>query len=210
MFSGKSAELIRRVKRDRIGGKVVQLFKFRADARYSDEVHIASYDGGALEACPTMTALEIAGQLNMNADSYVIDEVQFYDDGVIELVKGLLDLGKDVLCAGLNLDFRGEPFTFRDSRLTVAELLVRADKIVKLSAVCTCKTNGHVCGAQATRTQRLVSGEAAHFASPVVVLGSTEQYEARCIAHHIVPGKPVLSMISENFFEKPILDKHVV
>lgn len=196
MFSGKTAELIRRVNRLKIAGKTVQLFKFRGDARYASMHEMASFDGAATPAIPTATAADILANLDMSADVFVIDEVQFYDDTIIDLVMTLTSLGKEVIGAGLNLDFRGEPFTFAGSTKTIAELIARADTLIKLSAICTHSDNSARCGRDATRTQRLIEGKPAEFTSPIVQIGSSEQYEARCHMHHLVPGRQVTSVAS--------------
>lgn len=192
MFSGKTAELIRLINRSRIGGKVVQVFKFSDDARYADSSTLASYDGNTLGAIPTITAEDITHNLNMDADVVVIDEVQFYDDTLLDLVICLVDLKKEVVCGGLNLDFRAEPFLFRNSNRGVADILVRADKIIKLSAICTHKTSAKPCGQSATRTQRIINDVPAHYSSPIVMIGAQDSYEARCVTHHFVPGHPSL------------------
>ena len=192
MFSGKTAELIRLINRSRIGGKVVQVFKFTDDARYADASTLASYDGNVLGAIPTLTADDITHNLNMDADVVVIDEVQFYDDAILDLVVCLVDIKKEVVCGGLNLDFRAEPFLFRNSKRGVADILVRADKIIKLSAICTHKADGKPCGQSATRTQRIINEVPAHYSSPVVMIGAQDSYEARCTEHHFVPGHPSL------------------
>lgn len=195
MFSGKTAELIRRVVRLRIGGKSVQLFKYNKDSRYGTPYSMASYNGSAIDATPTGTVKAILEALEIHNDVFVIDEVQFYDDAIVDCVRGLIDLQKDVLCAGLNLDFRGEPFAFAHSQKNVSELLVRADKIVKLSAICTHSPVGEPCGAPATRTQRIIDGVPSAYDSPVVLIGSRESYEARCVRHHFVPGTPLREKI---------------
>lgn len=191
MFSGKSTELIRQIRREQIAEKEMQLFKFGEDARYASPEKLASYDGSMLHATPVARTHDLIALAQPETQLMVIDEIQFFDDIIIDYVSHLVDQGKRVLTAGLNLDFRGEPFPFGyGSRRTIADLLVRADFIVKLSAVCTYReSGGQRCGMEATRTQRLVGGEPAHYSDPIKLIGAQESYEARCVRHHVVPGK---------------------
>lgn len=191
MFSGKSTELIRQIRREQIAEKEMQLFKFGEDARYASPEKLASYDGSMLHAIPVARTHDLIALVQPETQLIVIDEIQFFDDIIIDYVSHLVDQGKRVLTAGLNLDFRGEPFPFgHSSTRTIADLLVRADFIVKLSAVCTYRDiDGQRCGHEATRTQRLCNGEPAHYSDPIKLIGSQESYEARCVRHHVVPGK---------------------
>lgn len=191
MFSGKSTELIRQIRREQIAEKEMQLFKFAEDVRYAPPEALASYDGSTIQAIPVSRTRDLIARLQPETQLVVIDEIQFFDDIIIDYVSHLVDQGKRVMAAGLNLDFRGEPFPFGyGSSRTIADLLVRADFIVKLSAVCTYREQGgQRCGREATRTQRLVGGEPAHYSDPVKMIGAQESYEARCVRHHIVPGK---------------------
>ncbi len=113
-----------------------------------------------------------------NGTLIIIDEVQFFSKTIMEVTQSLLKQGLDVIAAGLDLDFRGEPFGF------MPQLMAAADKITKLTATCT------VCGEKANRTQRIINGEPAHYNDPLILIGGSNKYEARCIKHHIVPGKP--------------------
>ncbi len=195
MFCGKTAELIRRVKRERIAGTHVQIFKFQKDVRYAREDQMASNDGGVLGAIPATASHEIISHLDRACTIVVIDEVQFFDSGIVDVVRSLVERGTHVMCAGLTLDFRGEPFVFSDALRSMADLLVYADDIVQLHAVCTYAEHRTVpCGKSATRTQRIINGHPALYTNPVVVIGSTELYEARCVAHHLVPGKPIIQI----------------
>lgn len=191
MFSGKSTELIRHIRREQIAEKEMQLFKFGEDARYASSEALASYDGSTIHAIPVARTRDMIAAMKPETQLVVIDEAQFFDDVIIDYVSHLVDQGKRVLVAGLNLDFRGEPFPFGyGSRRTIADLIVRADFIVKLSAVCTYReVGGQRCGREATRTQRLCNGEPAQYSDPVKMIGAQESYEARCVRHHVVPGK---------------------
>ncbi|MAG11346.1 MAG: thymidine kinase [Parcubacteria group bacterium] len=198
MFSGKTAELIRLVRRDRIGGRKVQLFKFEHDARYAQKDQMASMDGVHLEAVPVDHSKQILTKLDRSCNDVVIDEAQFFDDGIIDVIRALVESRVYVKVAGLTLDFRGEAFPFASGERTMADLLVSADKVVQLSAVCTgARPDGRVCGNTASRTQRLIDGNAASYDSPVHIIGAAELYEARCFKHHEVPGRPSCPVVLE-------------
>jgi thymidine kinase len=144
---------------------------------------------------PVSSSKEILEKLDPDTEVVGIDEIQFLDDGMIDVAEELVRRGIRVILACLNLDFRGEPFPFKNSKRTVAEMIARSDYIDKLQAICTHKIkdgNGNVkiCGRKAQFTQRLINGEPAPYDSPTIVVGSEELYEARCREHHIVPGKP--------------------
>jgi len=177
MFSGKSEELIRRVRRAQIARQRVQVFKAALDDRYGVE-QVASHDGSRLEAMPLRRSEEILERLGDAVNVVAVDEAQFLDERLPEVVEELADRGVRVVAAGLDMDFRGEPFG------PMPRLLAIAESVDKLEAVCM------VCGAPASRTQRLVNGEPAHFSDPIIMVGAREVYEARCRAHHIVPGRP--------------------
>ncbi len=177
MFSGKSEELIRRVRRAQIARQHVQVFKHSLDDRYTPGA-VASHDGTRLEAIPITRSGEISAKLAAPLDVVAIDEVQFLDDAIIPLAQQLADRGLRLILAGLDLDFRGEPFG------PVPGLLALAERVDKLQAICL------ICGAGATRTQRLVDGQPAHYSDPVLLVGAKEGYEARCRDHHVVRGRP--------------------
>ena len=191
MFSGKSTELIRQIRRAQIAEAQMQLFKYAQDARYADAQELASYDGHTITAVTALNTHEVIKKMRPEAHFVVFDEIQFFDDINIDYVCHLVEEGRRVMCAGLNLDFRGEPFPFvGGGRRTMADLLVRADFIVKLSGVCTDRDGrGIRCGAEATRTQRLVDENPANYHDPIKMIGSQESYEARCVKHHAVPGR---------------------
>ncbi len=173
MFSGKSEELIRRVNRAVIAKQKVQVFKPAIDNRY-DAVAIASHNGRTLEAIPIDTVADIKNKIEASSRVVAIDEAQFLDNALIALVQDLADSGKRVIIAGLDQDFRGEPFG------VMPELLARAEFVKKLTAICSC-------GRAATRTQRLIAGKPAHFDDPIILVGTKESYEPRCRVCHSVP-----------------------
>jgi len=177
MFSGKSEELIRRVRRAQIARQRVQVFKPAIDARYGRR-QVASHDGARLEAVPVRTSAELLAHLAPEVTVAAIDEAQFLDEGIVAVVQGLADRGVRVIVAGLDMDFRGEPFG------PMPRILALAETVDKLQAICM------VCGAPASRTQRLVNGRPAHYTDPIILIGAQEAYEARCREHHVVPGKP--------------------
>jgi thymidine kinase len=176
MFSGKSEELIRRVKRAVIARRTVQVFKPAIDDRFGVEV-VRSHDGDSFIARPVRSSDEILALLARDTSVVGIDEVQFFDPGVIGVVRSLVADGRRVICAGLDLDFRGEPFG------PVPTLLALAERVDKLEAICV------VCGEPATRTQRIVNGVPAFYDEPVIVIGAKEAYEARCRSCHEVPRR---------------------
>ena len=176
MFSGKSEELIRRVKRSVIARRQVQVFKPLIDDRFGLEV-VRSHDGDSFVALPVRTSGEIPSLLEPETSVVAIDEVQFFDPGIVDVARSLVESGKRVICAGLDLDFRGEPFG------PVPALLALAERVDKLEAICV------VCGEPATRTQRIVNGIPADYDDPIIVVGAQEAYEARCRLCHDVPRR---------------------
>lgn len=178
MFSGKSEELIRRVRRAQIARQRVQVFKPALDDRF-DRRQVASHDGARVEAMPVRGSREILEYLESATTVVAIDEAQFLDRDIVEVAETLADRGMRVIVAGLDMDFRGEPFG------AMPEILALAEMVDKLQAICM------VCGAPASRTQRLVNGRPAQYTDPIIMLGAQEAYEARCREHHVVPGKAV-------------------
>lgn len=174
MFSGKTDELIRRLRRARIAKQKVQVFKPIIDNRYSVE-KVKSHAGTEFDAQPIETSTGILENLNAETSVVAIDEAQFFDHGVLEVSKTLAGKGIRVLVAGLDTDFRGEPFG------VMPEFMAIAERVDKLQAICM------VCGEPASRTQRLVNGKPARYSDPVVIVGAAEMYEARCRQHHDVP-----------------------
>ena len=177
MFSGKSEELLRRVRRALIARKRVQVFKSHLDDRYGGVYRISSHDGSELEAVPVNSSLQIAQRIRPDTQVVAIDEAQFLDDGVVGLANALADRGVRVVVAGTDMDFRGEPFG------PMGELLAVAERVDKLHAICV------KCGDLATRNQRLVGGEPAPAEAPTIQVGGSESYEARCRRCHDVPSR---------------------
>ncbi|MEM6528463.1 MAG: thymidine kinase [Chloroflexota bacterium] len=178
MFCGKTEELIRRVRRAVIARQHVQVFKPQIDDRYSLE-SITSHNGQNIEAVPVDTAESILSKIDPATTVVAIDEVQFLGAEVVAVAENLASRGIRVIMAGLDQDFRGEPFG------CVPELMARAESVIKLQAICM------VCGEPASRTQRLVNGNPAHYDDPIIMVGAKETYEARCRQHHTVPGHPL-------------------
>jgi thymidine kinase len=178
MFSGKTEELIRRVKRAQIARQKVQVFKPVIDNRYVAE-RVSSHAGGQIDSTRVRAAHEILALVQEDAQVVAIDEVQFFEPEVVDICQRLADGGKRVLCTGLDLDFRGEPFG------VIPQLLAVAEHVEKLQAICMS------CGAPATRTQRLIDGRPADYNDPVILIGAAEAYEPRCRACHVVTGRPL-------------------
>jgi thymidine kinase len=174
MFSGKTDELIRRLRRAVIARQRVQVFKPAIDVRYAEE-KVTSHAGTDFDAIPIEKAADILPRLEKEATVIAIDEAQFFDDGIIQVVEQLAANNIRVIVGGLDTDFRGEPFG------PMPILMARAEHVDKLQAICM------VCGEPACRTQRLVNGAPARYDDPVVIVGAAEMYEARCREHHEVP-----------------------
>jgi thymidine kinase len=177
MFSGKSEELIRRVRRAIIAKRSVQVFKSHLDERYAGIYRISSHDGRSVEAVPVDSAAQIAHRMEPRTQVLAIDEAQFLDDGIVPLATTLAGRGVRVIVAGTDTDFRGEPFGPMPHLLAVAEV------VDKLHAICV------VCGNPASRNQRLIEGRPARYDSPIIMVGGEESYEARCRGCHEVPRK---------------------
>jgi len=176
MFSGKSEELIRRVRRAKIARQEVMVFTHAIDARYGT-AKVASHNGADTDAQPISSAREICDYLNEKVTVVAIDEAQFFDWEIADVVNQLALRGLRVIVAGLDTDFRGEPFG------AMPVLMAQAEEIEKLNAICM------VCGGPASRTQRLVNGEPAAYDDPLVLVGASQNYEARCRHHHSVPRR---------------------
>jgi thymidine kinase len=174
MFSGKTDELIRRLIRATIAKQKVQVFKPAIDIRYAVE-KVTSHAGSNFDAIPVENAADIRNKLDKDTTVVGIDEAQFFDAEIVQIADELASNGIRVLVAGLDTDFRGEPFG------SMPLLMSRAEHVDKLHAICM------VCGDEASRTQRLVNGKPARFDDPVVIVGASELYEARCRRHHEVP-----------------------
>jgi thymidine kinase len=165
MFSGKTEELIRRVKRAQIAKQRVQIFKPAMDVRF-DKTKVVSHSAQAIDSEPVEKSTDILVKLKDSTRIVAIDEIQFFDEEIIKVVKKLADRGYRVICAGLDLDFRGVPFG------PMPMLLALADNVQKIQAICT------ICGSPATRSQRLSD------CSDKVLLGEKDEYDARCRAHY--------------------------
>ena len=170
MFSGKSEELIRRLRRAEIAGQKALIVKPRIDDRY-DIGHVVSHAGAKMRAVAVSRPEEIVGIAD-GYDAVGIDEVQFFSREIVAVIERLVDRGARVVVAGLDQDFRGLPFG------SLPELLCRAELVDKLQAVC------HRCGGPATMTQRLVDGRPAAADGETIVVGALDSYEARCRACH--------------------------
>ena len=177
MFSGKSEELIRRVRRAVIARRKVQVFKSHLDARYAGIYQVSSHDGRTVQAVPVDNTEQIVARLETGTQVVGIDEAQFLDAGIVELATSLAAKGMRVILAGTDLDFRGEPFG------SMGHLMAIAEHVDKLHAICV------VCGGPASRNQRLIEGKPARYDSPTIMVGGDESYEARCRSCHRVPRK---------------------
>ncbi len=177
MFSGKTEELIRRVKRATIARQKVQVFKPALDTRYNAE-KVSSHNGMHFDARVVSRASDILALVEDDTDVVAVDEAQFFDWVIADVCAELADRGKRVIVAGLDMDFRGEPFG------PMPLLMAQAEVVDKLQAICV------RCGGSASRTQRLINGQPANYDDPVIMVGAAEVYEARCRRCHEVPGKP--------------------
>ena len=180
MYAGKTEELLRRIRRIGYAKKDCISFRPKIDNRYSD-TEIVSHNKNKINTVVVNKTNEIFDYLsNLEKLPYAvaIDEVQFFDINIINLCEYLADKGVRVIVAGLNLDFRGEPFD------VMKELITRAEYVTKLDAIC------QVCGGVATRTQRIINGKPASYDDEIILIGATEQYEARCRHCHVVLNKP--------------------
>jgi thymidine kinase len=176
MFSGKSEELLRRVRRAVLARKRVQVFKSHLDERYGGLHAVHTHDGGIIDSEPVSTSVELMGRFRQGTTVVAVDEVQFLDPGIVEVANALADGGIRVILAGTDMDFRGEPFG------PVPALLAVAERVDKLQAICV------LCGELATRNQRLIDGRPAPAEGPTIQVGGLESYEARCRSCHDVPS----------------------
>ena len=176
MFCGKTDELLRRLRRAIIAKQKIQVFKPGFDIRYSSE-KVTSHAGNEYNAYPVENISEVPTLLLDDVTLVAIDEAQFFGEQIIDVIQALVDKGIRVIVGGLDMDFRGEPF----GQMPV--LLAQAEFVDKLHAICM------VCGEEATRTQRLVDGNPAYYDDPIIIVGASEMYEARCRIHHQVPRK---------------------
>ena len=174
MFSGKTEELIRRVRRAIYARRSVQVFKHAIDTR-SGRTEIRSHNGVPHEAIAVSTSEELLEKVEETMDVVAVEEAQFFDEGIVEACRSLADAGYEVAATGLDMDFRGTPFG------PMPRLLAEADEVVKLRAICA------RCGRDASRSQRLIDGRPAIASAPIILVGAEESYEARCRHCHEVP-----------------------
>lgn len=177
MFAGKTEELIRRIKVLEFAKKEIMVFKPIIDDRYS-KTEVVSHAGSRVEAYIVKNAREILDLVKPSTQVVAIDEVQFFEDEIAEVCDILANEGKRVMVAGLDTDFRGEPFG------PMPILMTQAEFVTKLTAIC------NKCGAPATRTQRMINGSPAHYNDPIIMVGASESYEARCRHCHEVTDRP--------------------
>ena len=173
MFAGKTEELIRRANRLEYAKKKYLVFKPTIDDRYST-TEIVSHSNYRKNSICVKNSSEILGHITDDIKAFIIDEVQLFDENIINVSEWLADKGLRVICGGLDCDFKGNPFK------VVAELLARAESVTKLNAIC------NVCGQPATRTQRIIDGQPAYEDDPIILVGATEAYEPRCRCCHMV------------------------
>lgn len=174
MFSGKTEELIRLVRRSLYARRKVQVFKHALDTRIETS-EVRSHNGILYEAAAVSSSEELFERVGRTTDVVAIEEVQFFDERIVEVCRRLADGGYDVIAAGLDMDFRGQPFG------PMPRLLAEADDVLKLHAICA------RCGRDASRSQRLIDGEPAPASAPTILVGAQESYEARCRHCHEVP-----------------------
>ena len=179
MFAGKTEELLRRIRVLSYGNQKIQLFKPMIDNRY-DENKVVSHAGNSMESTLVENAKAILEKLDLDTKIVAIDEIQFFDDEINMVIDKLADSGIRVMVAGLDMDFRGEPFG------VMPMLMTKAEFVTKLTAVCT------RCGAPGTRSQRIINGKPADYYDPIIMVGASESYEAVCRHCHIVPSKPCI------------------
>lgn len=177
MFAGKSEELIRQVRRALYARKKVQVFKSALDNRW-DSTAIATHNGVRFEALPVSSSADLERLVQPDTEVIAIEEIQFFDEGVVALCDRWANEGRTVIAAGLDQDFRGQPFSF------MPVLLALADEVIKLRAICA------RCGQLASKTQRLVDGRPASWDEPTILIGAAERYEARCRRCHRVLNAP--------------------
>ena len=173
MFSGKSEELIRRIRRVLYAKQKIVVFKPEIDQRYKKQ-SVVTHNGRSVDAISIGHSNEIRGYITNDIDVVAIDEAQFFDDGLVYVIQNIAKSNIRVIVAGLDMDFTGNPFE------PMPHIMAIAEQVTKLNAVCT------VCGGIASRTQRLINGAPAHIDDPLILVGADESYEPRCREHHIV------------------------
>jgi thymidine kinase len=181
MFAGKTEELIRRIKVLEFAKKEIMVFKPKIDNRYSN-TRVVSHAGSSVESFVVSDAIEILEMVKPTTQVVAIDEAQFFDDNICAVCNELADRGLRDMAAGLDTNFKGEPFG------PMPLLITEAEFVTKLAAVC------NKCGAPATRTQRIINGKPASYNDPIILVGASESYEARCRHCHEVPDKPQVKL----------------
>ena len=174
MFAGKTEELIRRINRIKYAKKEVIVFKPVIDDRY-DKTQVVSHSNHRVDSIPIVSSKEVLTHIEKLPYAVAFDEAQFFDKGLIDVIERLANSGVRVIVAGVDQDFRGEPFGI------MPELMARAEYVTKLQGICM------VCGAPATRTQRLINGRPASYDDPTILVSASEKYESRCRHCHQVP-----------------------
>ena len=168
MFSGKSEELLRRIKRGVIAKQKVLLFKPSIDNRY-DENRVSTHNGNSYDSISIEKSSDILNFVkDTKYDIIGIDEIQFFDNDIVKIINKLADDGIRVIVAGLDMDVKAEPVH------PMPEIMAISEMVTKLHAVC------NKCGKEASRSQRLINGKPAKYDDPIVVIGASESYEARC------------------------------
>lgn len=168
MFSGKTEELIRRLRRAQLAKLPVQVFKHSLDQQRVKIEKLHSHNGDTLEALALDSEIRMEQALEAKTHVVGIDEVQFFSPAIVPFIQRLIEQGKHVIVAGLDMDFRGLPFG------CIPALLAIADTVTKLKAVCMS------CGGDAHFTQRMVNNKPAAFEDPLILIGAQENYQARC------------------------------
>ena len=173
MFAGKTEELIRRINRIKYAKKDIIVFKPIIDDRY-DKTQVVSHSNQRVDSIPIKNAKEVFNYLDKIPYGVAFDEAQFFDEELVVVIDQLADAGVRVIVAGLDQDFRGNPFGI------MPILLAKAEYVTKLQGICM------VCGAPATRTQRIIDGKPAYDDDPTILVSAKEKYECRCRHHHQV------------------------
>lgn len=176
MFAGKTEELIRRINRIQYAKKSIVVFKPVIDDRY-DKTQVVSHSNQRVDSIPIRDSSEVLNYIDQLPYAVAFDEAQFFDEGLIEVIDRLANSGVRVIVAGLDQDFRGEPFGIMPA------LMARSEYITKLQGICM------VCGAPATRTQRIINGHPADYDDQTILVSASEKYESRCRHCHQVPRK---------------------
>lgn len=176
MFAGKTEELIRRINRIKYAKKNIIVFKPNIDDRY-DKTQVVSHSNQRVDSIPVKDSSEVLNHINELPYAVAFDEAQFFDEGLIDVIERLANSGVRVIAAGLDQDFRGEPFGIMPT------LMARAEYVTKLQGICM------VCGASATRTQRIINGHPADYDDPTILVSAKEKYESRCRHCHQVPHR---------------------